>query len=336
MARSISAAVRPAFTLVELLVVIAIIGTLVGLLLPAVQSARESGRRTECMNNLRQLGIAVQTRHEAKKDLPPSRARDDGVTWAAMLLSYMEEINIGRTVDLADPYVDQSETLKSTVIASFFCPTRNRDQEFNYLAGEDIPNLYQTPNDASSPPVQGVGDAARRGIQGDYACVSSTFIDLGENGYNEFFDGPIVLPVQQQGGRFISRTTFDHVKDGLSNTFLFCENSYWMAMRQSIYDGEDNPGGILGPEEDKVERLKRRMRNNGAGASINESDLSGGLIADYPEESEGRWFGGDHSDVMNVAFCDGSTRAIDKDADLKVLAQFVTREGKEVTSNRDL
>src|SRR5882724_8334995 len=82
-----------AFTLVELLVVIAIIGILVALLLPAIQAAREAARRTQCQNNLKQIGVAIQNHHDTRKVFPMGRNRIDqfAVSWAFFLLPYMEE-----------------------------------------------------------------------------------------------------------------------------------------------------------------------------------------------------------------------------------------------------
>src|SRR5436190_16270260 len=82
---------RRAFTLVELLVVIAIIGILMTMLLPAVQSAREAGRRTQCLNHLKQQGLAVQGFHSARNVLPSSRACDHKETWLVMIMPYLEE-----------------------------------------------------------------------------------------------------------------------------------------------------------------------------------------------------------------------------------------------------
>src|SRR5688500_6827350 len=82
---------RMGFTLVELLVVIAIIGILIALLLPAVQSARESARRTQCMNNLKQMALAVQNFNDIRKFMPPSRLENDYVTWAVIILPFMEQ-----------------------------------------------------------------------------------------------------------------------------------------------------------------------------------------------------------------------------------------------------
>src|SRR5947208_4039467 len=84
------------FTLVELLVVIAIIGVLVALLLPAVQAARESARRSQCTNSLRQLGLALHNHHDTFNVLPFARTggRPQSISWAPLILPYMEQKNL--------------------------------------------------------------------------------------------------------------------------------------------------------------------------------------------------------------------------------------------------
>ena len=81
----------PAFTLVELLVVIAIIGILVALLLPAIQAAREAARRSQCQNNLKQIGLAVSNYESSTKTLPPGCFLGEGSAWSAFILPYLEE-----------------------------------------------------------------------------------------------------------------------------------------------------------------------------------------------------------------------------------------------------
>jgi prepilin-type N-terminal cleavage/methylation domain-containing protein len=81
------------FTLVELLVVIAIIGVLVALLLPAVQAAREAARRSQCQNNLKQIGLGLQMHHDVKKAFPSGANMGEGSMWSYFILPYMESTN---------------------------------------------------------------------------------------------------------------------------------------------------------------------------------------------------------------------------------------------------
>src|SRR6188768_1368676 len=109
---------RTAFTLVELLVVIAIIGILVALLLPAIQSAREAARRTRCLNNLKQMGLAILNYESSKKCYPRGRwnldpndtskhtvpdrtfAKSNDACWTVVVLPYAEEQTIASQYDL--------------------------------------------------------------------------------------------------------------------------------------------------------------------------------------------------------------------------------------------
>jgi len=120
------------FTLVELLVVIAIIGTLVGLLLPAVQAVRQSSARNDCFNNLKQVGLALQTYHDGKKKLPPgyvsgvdASGNDTGPGWgwAAHILPQMEQTSLFSAIDFKQGIeATAAAQARGVRIRPFLCP----------------------------------------------------------------------------------------------------------------------------------------------------------------------------------------------------------------------
>jgi prepilin-type N-terminal cleavage/methylation domain-containing protein len=151
------------FTLVELLVVIAIIGILVALLLPAVQAAREAARRAHCINNLRQIGIALQNYHTTHNRLPPATTYGGGGTavsgypFTMLIFPFMEEQGLHDQIDaiheqhLARPNGDQRPFWNSSAFASLLDPI---------LTGHVVP-AFICPSDerAGTPFFSGRGNA---------------------------------------------------------------------------------------------------------------------------------------------------------------------------------
>jgi prepilin-type N-terminal cleavage/methylation domain-containing protein len=115
---------RRGFSLVELLVVIAIIALLVGLLLPAVQHAREAAHRTSCLNNLKQITLAMHNYELSYQNLPPRCLGETGATWAVLILPFVEQKNLYNLWDLSNSYYDQSDTARLSRVPIYFCPSR--------------------------------------------------------------------------------------------------------------------------------------------------------------------------------------------------------------------
>jgi len=190
------------FTLVELLVVIAIIATLIGLLLPAVQSVREGGRRTQCANHLRQIGLAIGNYESGRKVFPTGRmSRDpDGYGWTFRLLPYLEEQAIfDAWVPDAPVHDDRNATAMRSPVTGYFCPSRRgpvADRNFD--------------NNNRRPPVLGAAAG------GDYAAnAGSWFMYAPENG----------MPDGRKAGPIFtfSKVKVANVTDGLSKTFVVGE-----------------------------------------------------------------------------------------------------------------
>jgi prepilin-type N-terminal cleavage/methylation domain-containing protein/prepilin-type processing-associated H-X9-DG protein len=151
-----SAARKPwrGFTLVELLVVIAIIGTLVGLLLPAVQGAREAGRRTQCTNNVKQMGLALTNYESSKRRFPPGNDNfsDDDVrsppryhAWSSFILPFLEQANLAASIDYKKEWnaPGGNDTASDMVLGVYVCPSGITSfpgkQDYGGVMGSAVP-----------------------------------------------------------------------------------------------------------------------------------------------------------------------------------------------------
>jgi prepilin-type N-terminal cleavage/methylation domain-containing protein len=153
----------PGFTLLELLVVIAIIALLIGLLMPAVQKARESANRTSCANNLHQIAVAMHEYESDRGTLPPSYIPPAGASWAVLILPYMEQDNLFRRWDLGLSYYRQSDPARLSAVPNYFCPSR---RTYQTAPGQSV---------SGDVPWDGSGTDNVPGALADYAvCVGVT------------------------------------------------------------------------------------------------------------------------------------------------------------------
>lgn len=303
------------FTLVELLVVIAIIATLIGLLLPAVQSARESARVAQCRNNLRQIGLATHVRINAKKTFPPARFGPSTCSWFAWIMPFLEQGNEFALWNLNQSYYHSSnKRARETIVSTYVCPSRTRSSLLSTGDGGGTTGAPPSP-----------------GMVGDYAgSCGDTFVgDMKLTITPGRYDGVIVSDSSQRGSVKPS-----DVSDGLSKTFLAGEmhvpkvspptkNS--VDLQGSIYNGDDHnqfsraAGGGWADADD----------NAATGTRGREAFQVLPLAASPTDVSMQMWsavFGSWHpGGVCGFAMADGSVRGISLDVDLDTLSRLANR-----------
>jgi prepilin-type N-terminal cleavage/methylation domain-containing protein len=273
MTRAMSRRAAAGFTLIELLVVIAIIAILVGLMMPAVQQAREAANRISCTNNLKQIALASHLYHDQRKRLPPTRVPGEGPTWAWLILPNLEQQNLYSQWGPGIPFAMAAQAAQQSPVPLYFCPSR-RDAA---SAGDALPFKQR----AGCLQIAGV-----RGALGDYAASIGT---TGADYPVTITNGPTILPNGAMQFATGLRLSGDF-PDGTSNTILLGEKhvprgSYgaypWDC---SIYDGH----------------------NPTCNARAGGLDFPLAMVPTDP----GWKFGSNHPGICQFAFCDGSVQQV--------------------------
>ncbi len=269
-----------AFTLVELLVVIAIIGILIALLLPAVQAAREAARRSQCTNNLKQIGVALHNYHDTNKTFPPSYimygATGPGMTnigdprwgWGVFILPFIEQQPLYDALDpggntCIPPTTPTVEALQTTVTA-YLCPSDDQSESTN--------RYFRTTGN-TNPTSLRIGKS-------NYV-ISESVANYGKGTRNK-------------AGNSSHRIA--DIRDGTSNTMLVAERDY-VKHPAAIYPGRIRSTSSVGF------RVLNPINTPSVGTTGNRTYSApvaiGGPCSRYT-------IGSQHPGGCNVVFCDGA------------------------------
>ena len=291
------------FTLVELLVVITIIGILIALLLPAVQAAREAARRMQCTNNLKQIGLACLNHEQQHGHMPtggwggkwigdPDRGFDDRQPggWIYNILPFMElqslhDLPLGKSTSTTPTRAAAGATMITTPLTAVICPSRRTSVACPNVYSQNTYNAGRTTVFSKTDYAVNVGnpssvdDGQVDGPPSTAVVDNNTFAWLSTAAFN--------------GIAFRrSLVTMADIKDGTSNTYLVGDKYLDPDYYTTGEDGGDDWSPFTGAQND-------------IGRSCYYPPLQ-----DTTGISDANRFGSAHAGGFNVAFCDGSTRAI--------------------------
>ncbi len=309
---------RSGFTLIELLVVIAIIGVLVALLLPAVQQAREAANRTQCLNNLKQLGIAAQTYHDSFSSFPsgwfcietntdpnqpnvcnpqspifPNAIYMGGTnpSWNGLTSLFLKmelDSNWNECNFYLSPGVVDNATAVRRTLNIWVCPSNRRPQAVNPTTGATV-----TPRWGPADYRANLSAGYQPGFVPGPAAASNPAAWVWDNGISYCN----------------STTSLADVTDGTSNTVLFGET----------LQGTWAQAGDCCVRTTVDRKINRPIVNS----STN------------PPTNSYTYWSSKHPGVVNFAMCDGSTRAMQATINPNTLIKFMTRSGGEALSADD-
>lgn len=329
---------RHAFTLVELLVVIAIIGMLVGLLLPAVQQAREAARIMQCNNQLRQQGLACLNFESSMRSLPsvgwtwyfvgdPDRfgAEQPG-SWIFSILPYMEQQALARLGSDGKPDAvtpEQKEgaaTVCQTPLSGFTCPSRRSVKLYPCSFAATLANLEM-----------GFREAAKT----DYTANAGT--QTTSSGTYSFYAIPTTMDsavTWTQGRKWPdygnhfrgvifthSAITFSQIRDGLSNTYMLGEKWLRADYYETGKDTGDNECMFTGTNND----IMRAVTYHSASENLAPLQDRAGIDTNYR-------FGSCHAGAYGTVLCDGSVQRINYSIDPQIHSWLGSRADSQIAT----
>ncbi|MFO0428731.1 MAG: DUF1559 domain-containing protein [Planctomyces sp.] len=324
---------RAGFSLIELLVVIGIISLLIALLLPAVQSARSAARRTQCLNNLKQIALAVHHFHDTYQKFPPARlivnqirpsSNDTGTetgldepTWLIHILPFIEQSNSAREWDVFRTYGEHSPATRNQVFAGYLCPDRH-NVSTAVAPDESIQITFSCGCSGGTQIIPGGAVVDYVGNHGDLSAGATgqmTDFYWGGNGNGVIIssrpqvsvtDTHSTAPELTRG--WLDTVSISDLKDGSSNTILVGE--------PHIPDGEMTRSPYNGPAY-FGRHLTHFCRLGGPGVPIahHSRDQRANVFS----------FGSQHAGMTQFAMADGSARGISSQLNTQVLSALCNR-----------